>query len=459
VNRHLLFVSWWFPPLSGAGVHRPLQFVRQLCKRGFDVSVLTGVPPAGERLDLGLLERVPASVRVIRVPLRDPFRWWGRLKAVAPAAAGNGGAAKNGSNGAKPSSGNGHAGIATRLRWRDLVTDAISLPDRWMPWVAPAIARGAIALRGHEPDLVFSTAPPPSMHLVAHALAGMFGAPLVCDFRDPWIGNPFKRYAAPLFARADAALEQRILESAAQVVVNTPALERQLRARYPGFTRLRTIPNGFDPDAFAGLPPASGGGSPGFVEIAHYGQVYGVRSGRYLLAGLGVLKRERPELLARTRVVFIGSIDGEADFRAQARELGVESTLSIPGSMPHHESLARQRKSDVLLILGPESKEPEVQVPGKLYEYFAAQRPILTLSRRGGAIEEILALAGVPHARAEPDSPSEIAAAIASLVEGAGTAAASSAPASFGYDRLSQRLLECFEDAWRTRGRPAPARA
>lgn len=442
--RHLLVVAWWFPPLAGGGVHRPLQFVRHLARRGLRVSVLTAAPPGDAPRDEGLLDRIPSGVRVLRVPLLDPFRIWARIRGARGAAAGNGTAA---------------ARAPAPARWRDLVTEAIALPDRWLPWVVPAAARAAVALRGDEPELVFSTSPPHSVHLVAHALAGIFGAPLVLDFRDPWIGNPFRRYVAPIFARADSRLERRVVQAAAQVVVNTPALERQFRSRYPGIARLRTIPNGFDPEAFAGLPAPEGGGSPGRVEIAHYGQLYGLRSGRYLLEALALLRRDRPDAFARLRVLFVGSIDGEAAFRALAAQLRVEEAVAFAGTLPHREALARQRRSDVLLLLGPENREPELQVPGKLYEYLAARRPILALSRRGGAIAELLETAGVAHERAEPDEPDAIAAALARRAERGGEPAVGDAPEAFGYDRLSDRLLDCLEDAWRARSGPVRAGA
>jgi glycosyltransferase involved in cell wall biosynthesis len=351
---------------------------------------------------------------------------------------------------------------ASRPRWRDFVTEAIRLPDRFLPWVAPATLRGALALRGQEPDLVFSTSPPPSVHLVGRALAGLFGAPHVVDFRDPWLGNAFRKYPAPLFERIDAALEERVVRDATRVVLNTPALERRFRERHPR-ARTLTITNGFDPEAFEGLPPPRGGGSPGFVEIAHFGQLYGTRSGRFLLEALARLARSAPDVVARVKVRFFGSIDGEAAFLARARELGVGDAIASDGALPHRDALARQRRSDVLLLLGPENREPEVQVPGKLYEYLAAQRPILALSRRGGAIAEILERAGVACERAEPDSPDEIAEAIAREVARAGAPAASDEAAAsraldlFRYDRLAERLVACFEDVWRDSGRFAAA--
>lgn len=456
-GRHLLVVAWWFPPQSGGGVHRPLQFVRHLARRVVRVTVLTGVARPDDRVDAALLAQVPAGVRILRAPLKDPFRAWDAWKRLR-------GTANGIPNGAANAAANG-AAAGGASRWRDLVSEALALPDRHLPWIPAAITKAALALRGDEPDLIFSTSPPASGHLAALVLRGLFNAPLVVDFRDPWIGNPFRRYASPLFRRVDATLEARVVAEAAQVVLNTPALERAFRRRYPMKAGVRTIPNGFDADALAGLPEPRGGGSPGRVEVAHFGQLYGLRSGRFLLQGLARLKEREPAAYERLRVVLHGPIDGEAGFRAQAAALGVADAVAIPGALPHRDSLARQRSSDVLLILGPEQREPEVQVPGKLYEYFAAQRPILTLSRAGGAIEEMLALAGVPSERAEPDDPDAIAGALARSVHGAGRAAAtgsgpdsgiSSGTGAFRYDRLTDRLVECLEDALAGRAAAAP---
>src|SRR6185369_7354425 len=216
---------------------------------------------------------------------------------------------------------------------------------------------------------------------------------------------------------------------------------------------------GFDPDDFDGLPPPAGGGTPGAVEVAHFGQLYGLRSGRFLLQALARLRDADRDAFARLRVVFHGSIDGEAAFRAQADALGVAGALAIAGALPHAQALARQRASDVLLVLGPEHQDAEVQVPAKLYEYLAAGRPILSLSRAGGAIEETLRAAAVPFEQAEPDDPEAIAAALARVVRRR-AAPADVAPdgpgpgaEAFRSDRLTDRLVECFEDAWA--GRPA----
>ena len=147
-GRHVLIVSWWFPPLAGGGVHRPLQFVRRLVQRGLRVSVLTGVPPRGERQDRELLDKVPDGVRIVRVPLLDPFRawsWWKERRGVvagAPAPL------------SEPALSPGGSATPDAPRWRDLVTEAIALPDRWLPWLPLAVARAALALRGDEPEQI-----------------------------------------------------------------------------------------------------------------------------------------------------------------------------------------------------------------------------------------------------------------------------------------------------------------
>jgi glycosyltransferase involved in cell wall biosynthesis len=446
--RHVLIVSWWYPPLAGGGVYRPLNFSRHLAAHGDRVTVLTGGAGARHRQDASLLERVPASVRILRCPFLDPFVVYGGLKRLL-------GRSTGGSPGAGPGGARGSAaagqvpGPGTEASWKDLLSESLALPDRWRTWVWPATLRGVAGLIGRRPDLVFSTSPPHSVHLVARRLAAVFRAPWVQDFRDPWVGNPFREFRARVLVEKDRALERRVVQRAARVITNTPALEQRFRERYPDLEIWQTITNGFDPDQFdTPAQPVSHG--PGPLEIVHVGHLYGARSGRYLVQGLEVLRRDLPDLAARVKVRLVGAIDGREGYLEDVRRRGVEDLLDCPGPIPHAEALRLQREAPALLILGVEEEGREVQVPGKLYEYVAARRPILTLSRQGGAIQQVLDLARVPYEIAEPDDPRDIAAALGRFVErherGDLGGFDDEAIARFRYDRLGDRLLECFDE-------------
>ena len=76
---------------------------------------------------------------------------------------------------------------------------------------------------------------------------------------------------------------------------------------------------------------------------------------------------------------------------------------------------------------------------------------MVALSRQGGAIQEVLELARHPHLRAEPDDPEGIARVLERLVgelaQNGLRSTDASAAEEFRYDRLTWRLLDCFEDA------------
>ena len=442
-GTHILLVSWWFPPRSGGGVYRPLNFTRELVRAGHRVTVLTGRVGRSEPQDASLAERIPAGVRVLRSPHLDPFKLYGFLREFL----GN----RSAEEGRAPVASPAENSVPSPPGFKDLVSESLMLPDRWQSWVLPSALQAAVALAGDEPDVLFSTSPPHSTQLLARGLQALFNCPWVADFRDPWVANPFRGFTVPRLLEVDAALERGVIEAADRIITNTPALERDFRRRYPDLDHFHTITNGFAAEQFT---PAEAGAKPRVpdsaqpLRIVHLGHLYGLRTGRPLLRGLARLKRDDADLFARVQVRLIGAIDDREGFLAEREERGVTEALECPGSLPHEEALRVQREADVLLILGVEDPRPEIQVPGKLYEYFAAGRPVLTCSRRGGAIEEVLRMAQVPFEQAEPDDPADIAAALARMVrrfENQEPWPAGVRVEQFRYDRLAEQLMSCFD--------------
>jgi len=431
-------------------VYRPLHFVRHLSARGYPVTVLTGKLSPDDPQDPTLLLRVPSSVRVLRVRHLDPFRGYQRLKRLfsrdctTPRSA----APPGGSPSLAPPT------------WKDYLSESLQIPDRWRSWILPATLRAVHALRLHPPDVLFSTSPPHSMHLVAGHLSSLLQRPMIIDFRDPWVDNPFRGDSHRFVEVAQRRLERQVVEAAQRVILNTPAIERRFRERYPDLAHFLTITNGFDSDSTSTMavsggddrPPDSGEGRPGArLSIVHVGHLYGMRSGRYLLAGLELLRQRSPATFAAVEVRLVGRMEDASRFQELVDQRKLTDVLSIEGPCAHAVALERQRRADVLLILGVESEGPEIQVPSKLYEYFAAARPVLTLSRKGGAIEEILRVAEYPYEQADPDDSAQIAAAFERLVRRRGeTAGRSVDPGNlirFRYDRLTDQLEECLNAA------------
>ncbi len=442
----VLVVAFHFPPVAAAGTHRTLNFVRQLAARGHVIGVVTTGTFHGLGTDEHLFERVPAGVHVSRAPHFDPFIALRRLRGRAHDSIGS-----KVANGSTPRAAPfGSVDRSTFAHLRDYVSRCFDVPDRYASWILPAVLRGTALARKIDAQLIYSTAPPFSAHVVGLLLKAALGLRWVADFRDPWATNPFKVQPYPSLRVVDEALEAAVVKRADRVILNTELCERGYRDRYPDHPNFVTIPNGIDPDLLdAGVSAAPRDGAPkNELRLLHVGTIYGRRSPLGLLLALKHLADTRPSLAQRITIEQLGSVENEVELRARARELGVADRFSFLPPVPHARALAMGRDATGLLLLGVSGDRPEVQVPAKLFEYLAIGRPILALAKRGGAIAATLASAQASHVIADPDDPLAIAHALEQVAEEwprrrepthhAGIA-------QYRYDALATRLEREFE--------------
>jgi glycosyltransferase involved in cell wall biosynthesis len=100
---------------------------------------------------------------------------------------------------------------------------------------------------------------------------------------------------------------------------------------------------------------------------------------------LTALKEADADVVAR----FVG------DFRQADREWleaeGLADRVELLGYSPRRRSLELQRDSEALLLLLPEAGDRGAPVlPGKIFEYLAAERPILAAIPTGGATAKLI---------------------------------------------------------------------
>lgn len=394
MSRELLVVAYYYPPVNASGTFRTTSFVGHLSKRGFRTTVLALDNRGEESEDLDLLDRVPPSVRVLRarkwsLPL-DRLRG-NRASTVAAHEPRR--TEPQSTTGGAPAGGPGIQGYSYPEsllgRGKDLLSWFLRFPDRKVGWLIPAVLAGARFLHRNPVEVLYSSGPPHTGHLVAVVLSRMFGIPLVADFRDPWAGNPFNPLPYSCLRSLEEALETLVIRSARWVVAVTPEHGRALRDRHPGVaSRIRVITNGYDREV---IPPFRGRSAGSRMEILHAGVLYGRRDPFPFLRAVDELCRDEPEIAARLRVSLLGPA---ADERYGVERL--QGTVRAPGvlrvepGVSHGEALERMVASDVLFLLGPGGAEPEVQIPAKLFEYLGCRRPVLALSHPEGAIACIL---------------------------------------------------------------------
>ncbi len=337
----VLLIAFYFPPAGGGGVQRPLKFAEHLARAGVEVDVLAPDDPHWLHTDTELV--LPSSVAVSRARYLGP-------------------------RGLRPAEElYGRQGVGRLARKLALTPRRLLVPDENVTWLATAVPRALELVRRRRIDVVITSSPPSSVHLVGDAVRRLTGTRWVADLRDSIVAKPdrrFERLAVRVKEQGHVLVARAVARRADAIVTVTGTIGEEMRtlaARGPIFT----IPNGCDFEEFEGLEyrPSDR------LRITHTGSFFGRRSARPFLEALSGAD---PAIVAR----FVG------DFRAADREwaetLGLGDRFELHGFVPHRCALGMQRDSEALLLLLPEIGRRGKDVPsGKIYEYLAAGRPIL----------------------------------------------------------------------------------
>jgi glycosyltransferase involved in cell wall biosynthesis len=368
----VVLLSYHFPPAPDVGGLRAAKLAESFLVRGDSVLVIAAPLPAGLT---DPPERHPRlAVRRI-APSLDPralyHRWRGRSDDRAVLAAGGGTLTWT---------------PPTRVSFlRRQISSALWLPDDRQGWILPA-ARYAARIARNGADLLYSTAPPFSVHLAALHAHRRTRVPWVAEFRDPWIDNPWK----PSFVRSgwsDAVerwLERRTHEHAHTIVAVTDSAAAAIRERLPAGDsgKVIVVRNGIDALERARAPRGP------VRHIAYAGNLYHGRDPRPLLDAVAALARQgrvHPDL----RIDFIGhcrAFLGQS-VEAYAAERGLAGTVRFVDTVPHDECMRRLREADLLLLL---AQNQPLQVPNKLYEYLGMRTPILAFVDAEGETARML---------------------------------------------------------------------
>ncbi|MDR1853398.1 MAG: glycosyltransferase [Azoarcus sp.] len=348
--KRILMTAFHFPPQAGSsGIQRTLGFVNYLPRHGWQPTVLTAHPRAYEATRDDLLAAVPPGVEIVRAQAFDTARHFSLN------------------------------GKYLRL---------LALPDRWWTWWPFAVRAGREIVRRARPDLIWSTYPIPSAHLIGRALARLSGLPWIADFRDPMLSADYP--PDRLRRKVWRGIEASALAEARACVFTTEEAANVYRERYPAAAaRCRVVANGYDEAAFADLAPTRPGLKPGALLLLHSGVVYPRERdpGPFFAAVRALLDSNA---LARDRLLIRFRAPGHDDeVRALARQHGVADVVDVAPPLPYREALAEMMGADGLLVF--QGAAFNAQIPAKIYEYLRAARPLLALVAPDGNTARTLA--------------------------------------------------------------------
>lgn len=371
--RNVLLIAYHFPPSAISSGHlRTLALTHYLPQFGWRSTVLSAHPRAYTRRDDRLLAEVPDTTAVTRAFALDTRR---------------------------------HLGI------RGVYPSFLAQPDRWVSWWLGGVAAGWRLIRRDRPQLIWSTYPIVTAHLIAYTLHRWSGIPWVADFRDP-VTNADVASSA-LTARSRRWVERRTIASAARSVFTTSGAMTDYAQRYPNReASLTVIPNGYDERDFVSLSnarPLSRVTSAKAITLVHSGVLYpDGRNPHAFLAAIAALQAKRVVTGDSLQVVLRAS-GHRKKYDAMIRHLGVQEIVRLESSTRYREALAEMASADGLLLF--QGSKYNRQIPAKVYEYLRVGRPILALIDPAGDTAALLASEGI-NSIAPMDDSAKIAAAL-----------------------------------------------
>jgi glycosyltransferase involved in cell wall biosynthesis len=372
--KKVLIISYYFPPSGGPGVQRVLKFVKYLPQFGWEPIVLTVQGGDFPARDESLLDEIPPLTKVYRTKIFEPYRLYRKLTgkaATAPVDVEN------------IPIGDNRRSLAERIA--GFVRETFFIPDARIGWYPYAVPIATEIVKHEKVDAIYSSSPPYSSAVIAREIHKRTGLPWIAGFRDPWIGfiSSPDRWFFP--NRIDKYLERSVFEEANLVECAWRGIVKDFQEKYPHVNPLKCLhlPNGFDPEDY---PPCDEQSHEKFT-VTYTGSMYGRRNPASFLRAVSDLVREGTVNDKKIKLKFVGRFGAEVQAMFNASSL--QSVIEVVPYVTHSESIQQLLKADCLLLVVDESKESSEIVPGKVFEYLGAHRPILALAQKG-AIAEIL---------------------------------------------------------------------
>lgn len=368
--KKALIFSYYWPPGSGPGVQRWLKFCKYLPENDWHPIVITVANGSYPSTDLSLEKDIPKDMLVYKTNTLEPFAIYNALRGK-----------KGKSVEVAMASVKGKQSAFAKLS--NYIRSNFFIPDARVGWNNYAYKKALEVIAQEKPDVIITTGPPHSTHLIGLKLKAEFNIPWVADFRDPWTTiyyNQFLLRTKKSDAK-DLALETKTLKTADAIITATPGITEDLKARS---NLIVTIPNGYDEADFENLAfdPTKK------FRLAYVGNLKPVQNTKTVWKVLGDLCKENPLFAKAFEFEITGNISSEIEH--SLKEANLMSNVSIKEFVPHKKAISRMMAAHVLFLPIPMDKENKSILTGKIFEYLATKRPLLAVGPIDGNAAAIL---------------------------------------------------------------------
>ncbi|MFP4018003.1 MAG: glycosyltransferase family 4 protein [Bacteroidales bacterium] len=367
-TKKILIVTYYWLPHSGTGTYRISKFVKYLIKYGWEPVILTTKNTASVFKEDDT-DPVYNNIKVYRSKILEPTLMFGK------------------NNHSSQSMANASIFLSENLGFKKKILQWIRLnlfiPDAKILWKKPAVQLGKKIIKKEKPDIILSTAPPPTAHLIAERLSRWSHIKWIADFRDPWTNIYYyeKLKINPISKKINQRLEKRVLKAADKIINVSDNF-------FPNFNeenKIVRIENGYDPDE---IPKSKSGKRKNKKFTIRY--IGSLKRNQFFQNFIDILKEisQAEKYQGNIKLEIIGYIDPQIKDYINKNLTNLETKTET--FIPHKEAIQKMAESDLLILAIGQGKQSKNVISTKIFEYMMTGKPVLAFGDRNGSANKIL---------------------------------------------------------------------
>lgn len=373
--QKVLIITYHWPPAGGPGVQRVLKFAKYLPDFGWEPLILTVAHGEYSALDDSLINEVSKEIIVFKTRSIEPFSLYKRFTGM-------------GKEEKIPTAVLAENKISWKKKGANWIRLNLFIPDAKIGWLPFASQTGKHIVRQFKPDIIFSSSPPPTVHLIARKLKKWSGLKWVADFRDPWTDIHYYEGQTRMqkAKNLDTKLELSVLNSADSIsCISQLDIDLDFGKKVSA-NKCINIPNGYDEADFPSVQPAPSSGN--YFNLLHLGAIGPERIPHNLLKTIHLLHQKNLIEPGIFKVTLIGKVEPEV--KDCVNQYKIEQYIEYVPYLPHIDAISQAQSADVLLLLITQSKLNRRILPGKIFEYMRLRKPVFALGPEDGEVSRIL---------------------------------------------------------------------
>ncbi|SDR75260.1 glycosyltransferase family 4 protein [Gramella sp. MAR_2010_147] len=367
--KKVLIITYYWPPAGGPGVQRWLKFVKYL--GSFDIEPVVYIPenPSYPIIDKSFEKEIPEGIEVIKQNIFEPY-------SIAQIFS-------------KKDTETISSGIIQKEENQSILQKAMLyirgnyfIPDARKFWIKPSVEFLKKEIEKGDYHAIITTGPPHSLHLIGLKLKQSLQVNWIADFRDPWtqIGYHEKLKLNKKSRKKHEALEKKVLNTADHIITTSFTTKKEFEEKTT--KPITVITNGFDTELTEKTYQNKQ------FELAHIGSLLSGRNPENLWRVLSELIEEQEEFRSNFKLRLAGKLS--EDVLESLKKYGLHKYLRNEGYVSHSKAVKLQRQASLLLLIEIDAEETRGIIPGKIFEYLAAKRPILAIGPENWDAERII---------------------------------------------------------------------